>query len=249
MLASDAFKSEVEAKSPRLEVQDLVVAYGHAVVVDRVTFRVDPGECLGVVGANGAGKSSMFRCIAGMLRARAGKIRLDGRDVTRDRAWALAGKGLRLVPEGRELFGGLSVAENLRVAAAALPANKRVESIESAIQLFPALGRIGTRHARFLSGGEQQMLAIARAMVAKPSILLLDEPSLGLAPAIVGVLLASLKVIRDAGVSILIAEQSLKIPRELCNRVLVFKQGRIVVEGAPEQILTDHVLRGAFLGV
>lgn len=241
--------SEPGGQGPaRLEVRDLVVAYGQAVVIDKVSFRVDPGQCLGVVGANGAGKSSLFRSIAGLVRPRSGAIQMDGRDITQEPPWKLAGRGLTLVPESRELFGGLSVLENLNVAARRLPLPERGRAIDSALSLFPALQSIRTRRARVLSGGEQQMLAIARAMACNPSMLLLDEPSLGLAPAVVSTLLASLKLIQSTGVSILISEQSLRIPQELCDRILVCAGGRIVAEGSPTEVLTDATLRHAFLG-
>jgi branched-chain amino acid transport system ATP-binding protein len=230
-----------------LDVRQLVVAYGHVVAINRMSFSVKRGECMGVVGANGAGKSTLFRTIAGMLKPRGGTIMLDGRDIAGMRPWQVAKSRLRLVPEGRELFGGLSVEENLLVGGGSSDNVERDKVLEHAFELFPALEGLRTRKARVLSGGEQQMLAIARAMVARPSILLLDEPSLGLSPAIVSMLISTLRAIRESGVTVLVAEQSLKIPRELCTRVVVCSNGRAVAEGSPNEVLTDSMLRQAFL--
>jgi branched-chain amino acid transport system ATP-binding protein len=218
------------------------------VAVDAVSFSIEPGECVAIVGANGAGKSTLLRSIAGLVRARSGTIHLDGRDITRQHPWTLARSGLRLVPESRELFGDLSVRENLRVGAAVVPSHKRDGAIESMFSLFPALRPLQDRRARVLSGGEQQMLVIARALVANPGILLLDEPSLGLAPSIVGDLITALRAITASGVTVIVAEQALRIPMALCQRTIVCTLGKIVADGPRDDVLTSDVLRQAFVG-
>lgn len=235
--------------SPILSVTDLVVRYGDLVAVNGLTFELAKGECVGIVGANGAGKSSLMKAIVGLVRLHSGTVVMGGNDITGERPWTVARRGLCLVPEGRELFSSLSVDQHLRVAARRVSAHHRAEAMGSAFRLFPALGPLRDRKARFLSGGEQQMLAVARAMVSRPVVLLLDEPTLGLAPTAVAGLIASLKEIRASGVSIAVAEQSLKLPLELCDRVYVCSGGRFVAEGEPQEVLTDAVLRHAYLGV
>ena len=236
------------SETARLEVIGLTVAYGHAVAVDGLSLRVSAGECVGVVGANGAGKSSLLRCIAGLLQPSGGSIRLEGRSVDRGPAWRLARAGLRIVPEGRELFGDLTVDENLRVGATLLPKGQRDEAVDATYQMFAALQGLRSRRARLLSGGEQQMLAIGRALVGRPKVLLLDEPSLGLSPIAVSALLDSLKQVKATGVSILIAEQGLRLPTALCEEVTVMRLGRSIAVGAPRDTLRSEIVSEAFLG-
>ena len=232
---------------PRLEVENLVVEYGRLPAVDRLSFKVSEGQCFGLVGANGAGKSSALRAIAGLQRPSAGLVRLDGRDVTGNAAWKLARKGMRLVPETRELFRGMTVDTNLQAAALCLPRRSRAIAIAEIYETFPALDRLRTREAGLLSGGEQQMLAIAKALVGRPSLLLIDEPTLGLAPAIVRALLETIRSVVVAGVSVVIAEQNLGLPKTLCDEVIVIRLGRVVATGPPASALADEIVRSAFL--
>lgn len=234
--------------TPRLEVDSLRVSYGRAIAVDGISLAVSPGSCVGVVGANGAGKSSLLKSIAGVVRSEEGRVRLDGADVRNASPWTMARRGVRLVPESKELFWGLSVGENLRVGARAVPAHGRRESIEAALEVFPRLRRLSGSLARSLSGGEQQMLAIARALAGEPRLLLLDEPALGLAPAIVAQLVDSLRQVRTRGMSILLAEQNLAVPRQLCDEVGVWQLGHVIAAGSPHDVLSEDVLRTAFLG-
>lgn len=232
----------------RLQVEELVVEYGRGRAVDRLSFRVLPGQAIGLLGANGAGKSSLLRCIAGLQRPQSGKIRFEERDVTRKRAWTLARRGLRLVPETRELFWHLTVAENLTLGALGTSAKEGKESIESALETFPALHPLLEREARLLSGGEQQMLTIARALCGRPSLLLVDEPTLGLAPKIVSDMIGALRRIVESGVSLLVGEQSLALPRTLCDEIIILKLGRVVASGAPQDVFKEETIREAFLG-
>src|SRR5579859_1253676 len=169
----------------RLKIADLCIEYGRLPAVDRFSLRVGAGQCLGVVGANGAGKSSLLRAVAGLQRPSSGRVWLDGRDITGARPWTLARLGIRFVPETRELFSRMTVAANLKVGALRLPKAGRAASIEQAYDLFPALRGLRRQEARLLSGGEQQMLAIAKGLVGRPTMFLIDEPTLGLAPAVV----------------------------------------------------------------
>jgi branched-chain amino acid transport system ATP-binding protein len=232
----------------RLDIQGLTVAYGRNEAVQDLSLALRIGGCTAIVGANGAGKSSLLRCIAGLVRARSGHIHLDGKDITGASPWKIASMGLRLVPEGRELFTAMTVAENLEVGTMLLAANKRRAALTSALDVFPALRQLLNRTAGQLSGGQQQMLAIARAMAGQPRMLLLDEPSLGLAPTIVTQLASALKEIRRGGVTILISEQGVKVPREVADEVMLIRLGRVVSSGPPSDMLAETTLRAAFFG-
>jgi branched-chain amino acid transport system ATP-binding protein len=237
------------SQETRLEVQTLVVRYGRSVAVDGISLSVSRGGAVGIVGANGGGKSSFLKAIAGVVKPYAGSIKLDGVEVGGKSRWVMARKGIRLVPETRELFWNMTVAENLEVGGRLVKGAKRGERLAEVYELFPALARFSGSRANLLSGGQQQMLAIARALVGDPEVLLLDEPSLGLAPVIVGELIEALKRISAAGVSLLVAEQNLRIPRTLCERVTAFNLGHAVAEGTPVDVLNDSTLRLAFLSV
>lgn len=231
-----------------LDVRNLTFGYGPVPVIHNISFSLHRGECVAIVGANGAGKSSLFRAIAGLSKPWSGSITLGMRDITNAPAYKSARDGLALVPEGRQLFTGMSVDENLAVAARRL-ANERAESIESVLEIFPALRKLGSRKAGVLSGGEQQMLVVARALVSRPAALLLDEPSMGLAPAIVANLIEALQRVRDSGVSILVAEQGVRVPAGLADRVLLCKAGKFVASGTPTEMLTPEELGKAFFGI
>ncbi|MDO8211097.1 ABC transporter ATP-binding protein [Conexibacter sp. CPCC 206217] len=231
-----------------LEVEALTVTYGAGVAVDAVSLEVPAGGCLGIVGANGAGKSSLMNCVCGRLRPAAGRIALDGRDVTRRGAWKLARMGLRAVPETKELFWGLTVAENLRAGAASLPRSRREQELARVLELLPRLQELQRSTARDLSGGEQQLVAIGRAMVGRPRLLLLDEPALGLSPIAVSHIVDCLRAIRAEGTTIVIAEQSLRVPDALADELCVMQLGRVVAHGGHDEVLQGELLRQAFLG-
>ena len=233
-----------------LEVRDLQVAYGAAQALWSVSLEVREGELLCVVGPNGAGKTTLIHTIAGMLRARSGRIWLDGRDITQLPAHRFCDAGIALVPEGRRLFTGMSVLENLELGSY-LPKAKaeRRESLAQVIDLFPVIREKLASPAGELSGGQQQMVAIARALMARPRLLLLDEPSLGLSPRIVHDMFAAIRRINAGGMSVLLVEQNVVMAMEISQRAYVLEEGRVVAEGAPQELLSRPEIQRAYLGV
>ena len=233
-----------------LEVRDLQVAYGAAQALWGVTLDVRAGELLCVVGPNGAGKTTLIQTIAGILRARAGIIAFDGRDITQLAAHRFCAAGIAIVPEGRRLFTGMTVLENLEIGSYLPEARAhRAQSLEAALALFPALKAKLASPAGELSGGQQQMVAIARALMARPKLLLLDEPSLGLAPAIVHDVFDAIRRINDDGMSVLLVEQNVALAMEVSDRAYVLEEGRVVADGAPDDLLARPEIQRAYLGV
>ncbi len=232
-----------------LRLSALEVAYGAAPVLWGVSLEVRRGELLSVVGPNGAGKSTLINAIAGLLRARSGRIELDGRDITCLPPHRFCAAGIALVPEGRRLFTTMTVRENLELGSL-LPAAKaqRATSLEHAIALFPVLKEKLAAPAGALSGGQQQMVAIARALMTRPKLLLLDEPSLGLSPLVVSDLFGAIRRIGTDGMTLLLVEQNVATALQIAHRVCVLEEGRIVAEGAPEQMLARPEIRRAYLG-
>jgi branched-chain amino acid transport system ATP-binding protein len=211
---------------------------------------VRAGELLCVVGPNGAGKTTLIQTIAGILRARAGTIAFDGHDITRLAAHRFCAAGIAIVPEGRRLFTGMTVLENLEIGSYLPEARShRAQSLAAALALFPILEAKLASPAGELSGGQQQMVAIARALMARPKLLLLDEPSLGLAPAIVHDVFAAIRRINDEGVSVLLVEQNVALAMEVSDRAYVLEEGRVVAEGAPDELLARPEIQRAYLGV
>ena len=233
-----------------LEVRDLQVAYGAAPALWGVSLDIADGEMVCVVGPNGAGKTTLINAIAGILRTRCGRIVFEGHDITRLAPHRFCAAGIAIVPEGRRLFTGMSVLENLELGSI-LPAAKaqRRRSLEAAIALFPVLKEKLASPAGELSGGQQQMVAIARALMARPRLLLLDEPSLGLSPLIVHDVFAAIRQINAEGVSVLLVEQNVAMAMEVSARAYVLEEGRIVAEGAPEVLLARPEIQRAYLGV
>ena len=233
-----------------LEVRDLQVAYGAAPALWGVSLELRAGELLCVVGPNGAGKTTLINAIAGMLRARAGHIVFEGRDITQLPPHRYCDAGIAIVPEGRRLFSGMSVLENLELGSY-LPAAKalRGRSLDAAVELFPVLKEKLASPAGELSGGQQQMVAIARALMARPRLLLLDEPSLGLSPLVVHDMFAAIRRINAEGMSVLLVEQNVAIGMEVSARAYVLEEGRIVAEGEPSVLLARPEIQRAYLGV
>jgi branched-chain amino acid transport system ATP-binding protein len=233
-----------------LEVRDLQVAYGAARALWGVSLDVRAGELLCVVGPNGAGKTTLINTIAGILRARAGRLVFEGRDITALAPHQFCEAGIAVVPEGRRLFTGMTVLENLELGSY-LPAAKqhRQASLDAALELFPALKQKLASAAGELSGGQQQMVAIARALMARPRLLLLDEPSLGLSPLIVHDMFAAIRRINARGVSVLMVEQNVVMAMQVSTRAYVLEEGRIVAEGAPAELLARPEIQRAYLGV
>jgi branched-chain amino acid transport system ATP-binding protein len=233
-----------------LDVQNLEVAYGAAPALWGVSLQLRAGELLCVVGPNGAGKSTLINTIAGIQRSRAGHIVFDGRDIAQLAPHRFCEAGIAIVPEGRRLFTGMSVLENLELGSL-LPAAKaqRKTSLEAMLAMFPVLKDKLTAPAGALSGGQQQMLAIARALMARPRLLLLDEPSLGLSPLIVQDLFATLRRINAEGMSVLLVEQNVAMAMAVASRAYVLEEGRIVAEGEPSALLARPEIQRAYLGV
>ena len=234
---------------PLLEVAGLQVAYGAAPALWGVSLDVRAGELLCVVGPNGAGKTTLINTIAGILRARAGRLVFEGRDLTQLPPHRFCEAGIAIVPEGRRLFSGMSVRENLELGSY-LPAAKRERraSLDAAVRLFPALQEKLDSPAGELSGGQQQMVAIARALMARPRLLLLDEPSLGLSPLIVQAMFKAIQEVNAGGMSVLLVEQNVAEALAIADRAYLLEEGRIVSEGTPDAVFADPALRRAYLG-
>ena len=233
-----------------LEVRDLQVAYGQAPALWGVSFELRPRELLCVVGLNGAGKTTLINTLAGVLRARGGRIDFEGRDLVAWPAHRYCEAGIALVPEGRRLFGSMSVLETLEIGSV-LPAAKarRAQSLESVLALFPDLKAKLPQAAGELSGGQQQMVAIGRALMARPRLLLLDEPSLGLSPLVVSEVFAAIRRVNAEGTAVLLAEQNVSIALRVADRAYVLKEGRMVAEGTPDALMQRDEIRRAYLGV
>jgi len=237
----------VAPRDGALTVSTLASGYGGAPVLRGVSLRVNSGELVAMLGANGAGKSTLMRSLSGLLRPVAGQILLLGRDVSRFAAHEVAGAGLVLVPEGRQVFPELSVEDNIRLGAHSRNDYQPAE-VDAMLKRFPMIERRRVSRAGLLSGGEQQMLAIARGLMAKPRVLLLDEPSLGLAPAIVNNLFDVLAQLRDEGMTVLLVDQMAALALAIADRAYVIESGDIVAAGSPEEIRSDAALERAYLG-
>ncbi len=232
-----------------LEVEGLSGGYRHLPVLHEVSLRVEPGEIVAVLGANGAGKSTLLKAIAGLI-GRSGRIRFAGEEITSWPAHRIARRGLHLVPEGRRLFPGLSVRDNLRLGAyARRGAPDRLAPLEEVFALFPRLRERLDQRAGTLSGGEQQMLAIGRGLMTAPHLLMLDEPSQGIAPRLVDELFAAIEAIRQSSRAVLLVEQRLAEALALADRAYVLQSGRIVMEGPARDIAADPAIRRAYLGM
>ena len=233
-----------------LEVQDLQVAYGQARALWGVSLQLRERELLCVVGPNGAGKTTLINTLAGMLRARSGRIVLDGRDLGTLPPHRFCEAGIAIVPEGRRLFGSMSVLENLEIGSIVAAAKgRRAESLESVLALFPALKPKLGQAAAELSGGQQQMVAIGRALMARPRLLLLDEPSLGLSPLIVTEVFGAIRRVNDEGTAVLLVEQNVATALRVAHRAYVLEEGRTVAEGTPDELMQRDEIRRAYLGV
>jgi len=233
--------------SAMLEVRGLSAGYGAQPVLANVSLDVGARALVVLVGANGAGKSTLLGAIAGLV-ACTGTVRLDGADVTGESISARVARGMVLVPEGRRLFGEMSVRDNLELGGYLRTARERRAAITEALRLFPRLAERLGQAAGTMSGGEQQMLAVARGLVSRPRLLMLDEPSLGLAPKMVGELLRILQRIRDEGTSVLLVEQNVRQALAIADYGYVMERGAIVAEGAGAELLGTDVVRRAYLG-
>ena len=234
-----------------LKVVNLSAGYGKLSVIRSVALRVQANEVVALIGGNGAGKSTLLRSIAGLVRPSEGRVLLRDQNIAGKPAEAIARTGLVLVPEGRALFPGMTIYENLLVGANARPASRsEIESrLDSVYDLFPELKKRSKSRAGELSGGQQQMLALGRALMSAPDILLLDEPSTGLAPVLVAELFDKIYALKQAGMTLLIAEQNVHKALDVADRGYVIENGRIVLEDTGEALKSSERVRKAYLGI
>jgi branched-chain amino acid transport system ATP-binding protein len=233
-----------------LDVRGLSAGYGAAPALWDVSLSIGAGELACVVGPNGAGKTTLINTIAGLVRIRAGSIAMDGRELARVAPHRFCSAGIAIVPEGRRLFTGMTVRENLELGSFRADAKRqRARSLERVCTLFPAVRERLERPAGSLSGGQQQMVAIGRALMASPRLLLLDEPSLGLAPAIVIAMFDAIREVNAAGTAVLLVEQNVAMALTLAKRAYLLEEGRVVAQGAPDEVFAQPELRRAYLGL
>jgi len=232
-----------------LDVQNVNAAYGDIQTLWNVSLQVNEGEIVGLIGPNGAGKTTLMRLIAGLHKPLSGTVHLAGTSIHTLQAYDIVNQGVILVPEGRRLFGGLTVLDNLELGAYSSRAREaRFKTMKRVYELFPILAERQKQNANTMSGGQQQMLAIGRAMMGLPKLLMLDEPSLGLAPLIVENIFEIIKLMNDQGTTILLVEQNARKALELANRVYILEQGSIVGTGTGKELLHNDEVRQAYLG-
>ena len=237
-----------ENRKPLLQVEDINVYYGAIHAIKGISFEVFPDEIVTLIGANGAGKSTTLNTIAGLLRPRSGRIILEGKDLATIPASRIVSQGMALCPEGRRIFQQMTVRENLEMGGYTRPKSEIPASLEEMFTRFPRLKEREKQIAGTLSGGEQQMLAMARALMSKPKLLMLDEPSMGLAPILVEQIFDIIKELHDAGVTILLVEQNAQMALSIADRAYVLETGRIAMTGGASALLKNDDVRKAYLG-
>ena len=231
-----------------LKVDDINVYYGAIHAIKGISFEVNEGEIVTLIGANGAGKSTTLKTISGILHSRGGDVLFDGNDISHIAPHKLISMGIAHVPEGRRIFQQLTVKENLEMGAYTRPNSEVKESLENVYERFPRLKERQKQVAGTLSGGEQQMLAMGRALMAKPQLLMLDEPSMGLSPILVQQVFDIIKELNEAGTTILLVEQNAKMALSIADRAYVLETGKIVMEGDAKSLLSDASVKKAYLG-
>ena len=237
------------AQASMLKVKDLKVNYGGIEALKGISFDVEQGQIVTLIGANGAGKSTTLRAISGLVKTASGAINFMGRDIIPFNAQQVVAEGIALVPEGRRVFSNLTVLENLKIGAYLRKDKDEIESgIEDIFQRFPRLKEREWQLAGTLSGGEQQMLAVGRAMMARPKLLMMDEPSLGLAPLVVRDIFAIIRELKGEGITILLIEQNANAALRCADQAYVLETGRITISGTGEALLADQRVRDAYLG-
>ncbi|WP_097015297.1 ABC transporter ATP-binding protein [Anaerocolumna aminovalerica] len=235
------------AKNNLLTIEDLCVSYGGIKAVKGISLVVPEGDIVTLIGANGAGKSTILRTISGLVKPERGKITYNGEDITGAQTTTLVEKGITLVPEGRRVFPNLTVLENLKIGAY-LRKDNLEEDIQRIYKLFPRLEERSWQLAGTLSGGEQQMLAVGRALMSRPKLIMMDEPSLGLAPIIVNEIMNIIKTINKEGVTILLVEQNANLALRIAHGGYVCETGNITMEGTGMELLNDETVKAAYLG-
>ncbi len=232
-----------------LEIENIHTYYGHIHALKGISLDVNKGEIVTLIGANGAGKSTMLKTTSGLLRPRQGSILLEGEDLTRYRPHQIVAKGVVQVPEGRRIFGRLTVKENLEMGAFTITDHRLIESnLERVFNLFPRLRERQKQVGGTLSGGEQQMLATGRALMASPSVLLMDEPSMGLAPVLVDIIFDTIRQLHADGTTILLVEQNARMALQVASRGYVLQTGTILLSDNAENLRRNEMVRKAYLG-
>jgi branched-chain amino acid transport system ATP-binding protein len=233
-----------------LEVENLSSGYGTVQILWNISFRINEKEIICIIGPNGAGKTTLVRTIAGLLPTKKGTIRFKGENIEKAPPYEIVKKGLTLIPEGREIFPRMTVDENMRLGAYTISDKSKVADLKERVyQIFPVLKKKEKVLAQTLSGGEQQMLVIGRSLMSNPKLLILDEPSLGLAPIIVEKVLDTLEMINDNGVTILLVEQNIRDSLNIANRAYVLEEGKIIIEGEGRELLNNEHIKEVYLGV
>jgi branched-chain amino acid transport system ATP-binding protein len=232
-----------------LEVEKINTYYGQIHALRDVSITVEKGEIVTIIGANGAGKSTMLKTVSGLLKPRSGAIRLEGEELAHLRAHEIVAKGVIQVPEGRRIFGQLTVTENLDMGAfTSTDKQRNQDNIERVFQMFPRLKERSKQVSGTLSGGEQQMLAMGRALMANPRVLLLDEPSMGLAPVLVDGIFDTIRQLHAAGTTILLVEQNARMALQVASRGYVLQSGAIIISDSADKLADNEMVRKAYLG-
>ncbi len=232
-----------------LKVTDLIVSYGGIEALKGISFEVEQGQIVTLIGANGAGKSTTLRTISGLVRPKEGRVYFEGRDITDFGTQKIVETGIAMVPEGRRVFANLSVLENLRIGAYLRKDREVIEQdIQYVYDLFPRLRERSWQLAGTLSGGEQQMLAVGRAMMTRPKLIMMDEPSLGLAPLVVKDIFRIIQTLKETGMTVLLIEQNANAALHACDFAYVLETGRITMQGTGEELLASSAIQEAYLG-
>jgi branched-chain amino acid transport system ATP-binding protein len=232
-----------------IEVRELCASYGKVPALRDVSFTVTEHETVAVIGPNGAGKSTLLKAIVGLVRSQSGKVMLDGKDTTGFMPDQMVREQVALVPEGGRVFPNMTVIDNLRMGAFSCRANIKAGVLDEMYELFPILAKRSSQYARTLSGGERQMLAIARGLVSRPRLLMLDEPSLGVAPKLVDEIYDKLSMLAKRGMTVLLVEQNTSYALELADRGYVLENGQVVLEGAARDLAGSDHIRKHYLGL
>jgi branched-chain amino acid transport system ATP-binding protein len=232
-----------------LKVTDLEVSYGMIQAIQGISFEVEQGEVIALIGANGAGKTTILHTVTGLLKSKAGKIEFEGKDITKLPGHKIVSLGMAHVPEGRRVFADLTVLENLRLGAYTRNDKQEIEdTLKMIYKRFPRLEERKSQHAGTLSGGEQQMLAMGRALMSHPKIILMDEPSMGLSPIFVSEIFDIINEISAGGTTVLVVEQNAKKALSIANRAYVLETGKIVLDGEAKDLLENDSVKKAYLG-